>query len=546
MEHSKREAAVKLAEAGWEILPLRPNGKKPLGRFAPQGYKSATKDVKRVRKIWSRFPEANIGIVTGKVNNLVVMDIDSAEALEWLKDKKTANDNIKAESPNGWHHYYSYEKGTPTITSGKIHPEIDLKSDGGYVVAPPSTIDDGEYKYFPYLDIHETKPAEMPDWLTTLFHSNSRTQTQTCPGAGSGQSGEFPHAEDATDDNTNYVSPLFKWQKGYQVEPLEAPDRGQRNEWTFKTCLTHLNLGLSMRSFRAIFFQKIYPQMNKKGLKEGEINEAIKNAKKYAHGDPQKLPASVRSYYRRKPGNKDRESKNRQVGGQGRQSGRSTGPGPNSPSSWSQAEMRQAITCWLSRRGNRLEYNSRGNRSCIAQLLDDLQRWAQKKKPGKRKPARATLYRVLKKLQERGQLLKKIERSGEGHTKMTLAQGKNMEPSYQTTHSNGVQRGNREKFCARDPKKKGGGRKSRDEPGKIPKRLNQKARNAGLVLTPVERTTLKLLTEASGDADFATWQMKQHTPERIGVVLSEFEKHKENIENPGGWIRRRLETCIIG
>jgi len=72
------KAALKYAERGWLVFPLKPNAKVPLipTTRGGQGFKDATTDVEQIRKWWTEFPDANIGIATGVVSNLIVLDLD--------------------------------------------------------------------------------------------------------------------------------------------------------------------------------------------------------------------------------------------------------------------------------------------------------------------------------------------------------------------------------------------------------------------------------------------------------------------------------------
>lgn len=72
------EMALKCASQGFVVLPLQPNGKEPLcdrELGLTHGVKDATNDPKLIRKIWQKYPDANIGIATG-ASGLLVIDID--------------------------------------------------------------------------------------------------------------------------------------------------------------------------------------------------------------------------------------------------------------------------------------------------------------------------------------------------------------------------------------------------------------------------------------------------------------------------------------
>ncbi|MBC8411999.1 MAG: bifunctional DNA primase/polymerase, partial [Rhodobacteraceae bacterium] len=58
---------------GRKIFPCKPNRKRPL---TPRGFKDASSDVGVIETWWSNFPDANIGLCTGKDADLIVVDID--------------------------------------------------------------------------------------------------------------------------------------------------------------------------------------------------------------------------------------------------------------------------------------------------------------------------------------------------------------------------------------------------------------------------------------------------------------------------------------
>jgi len=147
--------ALAYAEHGWAVFPLyaavdgvcncwkaaqgkdcgRDSGKHP--RNGEGGFLRATTDPEKIRDWWGMWPVCNIGIATGKVSGITVVDIDPYNGgMDTVRDKglvfpKTAQVLTQRD---GFHLYYAY-KGKAKGAMGK---GIDVKSDGGYVVAPPS------------------------------------------------------------------------------------------------------------------------------------------------------------------------------------------------------------------------------------------------------------------------------------------------------------------------------------------------------------------------------------------------------------------------
>lgn len=117
---------------------------------------------------WSKT-EANLAIVTGKISNIVVVDIDSTDAKIWA-EKNLPITPMKTRTAKGEHWFYRYPgvKIGNKVKSGPHNLEIDIRGDGGYVVAPYSTHPDG-YIYSeisPWTEIQiEQIPVFDPAWF---------------------------------------------------------------------------------------------------------------------------------------------------------------------------------------------------------------------------------------------------------------------------------------------------------------------------------------------------------------------------------------------
>jgi hypothetical protein len=74
------EAALGYAQRGWPVLPCKPRGKVPL---TEHGCKDATLSIDTIVDWWARWPAANVGIATGEVSGLLVLDVvpDGGDAL---------------------------------------------------------------------------------------------------------------------------------------------------------------------------------------------------------------------------------------------------------------------------------------------------------------------------------------------------------------------------------------------------------------------------------------------------------------------------------
>lgn len=152
------EHALRYAAQGWAILPLhgifdgrctcgnpdcRSPGKHPL---INGGCHAATTDPQTIEQWWRTHPAANIGIATGKVSGLIVVDVDAGEGKTGF-ESLAALEQRHAELPEslrvrtgsgGLHIYLAAPQVEIRNSAGYLASNIDIRGEGGLVVAPPS------------------------------------------------------------------------------------------------------------------------------------------------------------------------------------------------------------------------------------------------------------------------------------------------------------------------------------------------------------------------------------------------------------------------
>jgi len=150
MSNQLLDAALSYASRRWLVFPVKPKDKRPLTK---NGLKDATTDHKQIRKWWSQWPDANIGIKTGKESGLWVLDIDGDTGKEsfarLIKDHGDLPATLAVATGKRLYFYFSYPPDAKISNrAGKIAPGIDVRGDGGYVIAPPSVHPSGrEYRW---------------------------------------------------------------------------------------------------------------------------------------------------------------------------------------------------------------------------------------------------------------------------------------------------------------------------------------------------------------------------------------------------------------
>lgn len=159
-------AALNYAEKHkFSVIPLKPGQKTPLIQWEPFQSRIATRT--EITSWWSNNPKANIGIITGKISNLFVVDLDKyAEGYDEEMTSEYIPDSTVTPSVNtprgGQHLYFLNPEGSITIKA-RILPGIDYRGTGGYVVAPPSVNGTGRpYSWVEGMDLG-TPLSSLPD-----------------------------------------------------------------------------------------------------------------------------------------------------------------------------------------------------------------------------------------------------------------------------------------------------------------------------------------------------------------------------------------------
>jgi len=122
---------------------------------------------------WERWPEANVGVITGWVSAVVVVDIDprhggdaNLAALE--AEERALPQTVTSRSGGGGRHFY-FAHPTHLVPSRPLAAGIDLKGEGGLVVVPPSRHASGaRYRWLLGHGLHERELAALPEWLDRL------------------------------------------------------------------------------------------------------------------------------------------------------------------------------------------------------------------------------------------------------------------------------------------------------------------------------------------------------------------------------------------
>lgn len=265
--------ALFYASKKWQVFPCRPHDKTPLVKWADE----ATTDAEKIKAWWKATPNANIGIATGARSGIVVLDIDAGHGGEktiaaLIEQHGEFPITPQAHTGGGGRHIVFQHPGVEVRNSAsKVGDGIDVRGDGGYIVAAPSIHPNGnEYKWIAQNAPSKTTLAAIPAWLleamnkkdeapaipqeravSAAFTSGSRNSSLTSLGGTMrrrGMSEEAIYNALMVENSTRCVPPLSPDEvRGIaesvtrytpQAAPLTNKYRERLNiEWMFAKCL---------------------------------------------------------------------------------------------------------------------------------------------------------------------------------------------------------------------------------------------------------------------------------------------------------------------
>jgi len=161
-----RDMALAYLERGWSVFPLEPREKRPWGAFPLKTFQRDRRATAQELSVWWRdVPESNVGIATGRISGFFVVDCDTLDAFYKLEEIGFPN-TLTVRTGKGAHVYFAY----PDFSVGNrvgILSNVDIRGDGGYVVAPPSVHPSGA-KY-EWACQWQGGIAPAPEWLIELL-----------------------------------------------------------------------------------------------------------------------------------------------------------------------------------------------------------------------------------------------------------------------------------------------------------------------------------------------------------------------------------------
>lgn len=292
------DAALKYAtKYKWAVFPVSQQTKKPL---TPHGCKDAKKDPGAIKAWWKRYPDASIGIATGSVSSLLVIDedVDEDKGLNgvhemqiWETDNGNLPETVRAITGRGGAHLYYHYSGKDLKNRAGVIEGVDVRGEGGYIIAPPSIHPNGtQYEW--ECDPEETELAEIDDTVKKFLSLREKVP---------GEKFKLPNTiESGQRNSTLYRFACSLQSQGLTDEAISAAVMAEnetrcseplsKDEITqlIKSALNHAKGELK------VIEQTNYPQrepdftyvLDKDGVPTDKIAQTIKNAEEAIMYDP--------------------------------------------------------------------------------------------------------------------------------------------------------------------------------------------------------------------------------------------------------------------
>ena len=248
---SFEEVALEVARRGFHVFPLVPGEKVPAIKEWPD---KASRDKDMIAEWWAASPEANVGICTNRFKDnkaLVVIDVDKKHDKNGYKVLKELADNgdrlvstLTVTTPSGGKHlYYSVDRGK-NIRSGAdvLGVGVDIRADGGFVVAPGSKVNGTRYE----VDLNE-EISPVPPWVLT--HGRPKRTTPR------------PRPTDRGDLERDLLNSEHAIRRGIEfLKDADLAQQGARDNLTLRLALALQDFGLSNGKILDLMFEHWNPR----------------------------------------------------------------------------------------------------------------------------------------------------------------------------------------------------------------------------------------------------------------------------------------------
>lgn len=269
--------ALRYREKGFSVFPVNPENKKPFFSWSEYQKRAATEG--ELRQMFSKFPAAMIALATGRISDVVAVDIDTDEGQRAIEPFLPGNlETPTAKTPRGGTHYYfRHSDGFPTKAG--VFSGVDLRGDGGYIIAPPS-VNSKNKSYRWAISPDDSDFLPVPEALRTHI--------------------KYLHSLSALPPSQKDVAIPPQTQQSATGATLSF-EQGRRDESLFYTAYRLLKGGATPDN--TLICLKIIASQCNPPFPEKELNAKIESALKRVQGKERNLTAEIREWISATNGN---------------------------------------------------------------------------------------------------------------------------------------------------------------------------------------------------------------------------------------------------
>lgn len=248
--------ALRYREMGWSVIPIPQGSKVPEISWKEFQTRLATSE--EIIHWWKEKPSANVGIVTGQISRLGVVDLEYA-GLEVARNLKLYSP-VTSMTGKGNHLYYQWSEGLRNGAKIQNVKGLDVRGDGGYVLAPPSLHPEGRRYWW----LGAVNPTLLPPFPQSILDMIGKSSSGT--------------------KLTGKGNP-----RGWISQALEEMSSGNRDT-TFIRVLGKLHREHWTADDMRLLLQ---PHADRVGFPRAELERKIQSVQRYEH-EPEKQTGQVK------------------------------------------------------------------------------------------------------------------------------------------------------------------------------------------------------------------------------------------------------------
>lgn len=260
-----------LYSRGLSVFPIPKGSKKPNAPW--KHYQTARASLDDIA-LWQGSP-SNVGVATGQVSGLIVLDLDNAGAVAEA-ERRGLPDTVRVKTANGQHVYFRHPGTGPIGNRAGIFEGADIRGDGGYVIGPGSIHPTGApYQWLCGFDDFDLAPP--PAWLIDLLTKPAARAASSAPTRCASSIG--PYAQSALSG---------------ELEKLRAAGEGGRNDQLNRSAFQLAQLVAGGELPEDLVKRQLEGTAYAIGLDRAEIDATIQSAFASGMASPRNAPEDRR------------------------------------------------------------------------------------------------------------------------------------------------------------------------------------------------------------------------------------------------------------